>query len=800
MLLNKHFWFLYLRKKDIMKILSVSFLFLFLISFISYGQNITVGPYLQDAEPSSITVMWETSSGEESTVEWGTTTSLGNSSSGIFITGSGFSRIHITVISGLDANTKYYYRVITNSVQSNIFDFVTPPLPTSEASFNIVSMSDMQQDWQHTNVFDDMINDEVIPFVNNRYGNDLATDLAYVFIPGDLVATGSNYGSWESTFFDPAQNLFQHVPVYPVAGNHEQNSANYFKYFSLPTNGTNQSDYLEHWYYKDYSNVRLIGLESNSGYRIQEQLDWLQGVLDDACSNEHIDFVYAQLHHPYHSELWIAGNTDYTGDVISLLEGFSSSCGKPSIHFFGHTHGYSRGQSRDHEHLMVNVATAGGAIDNWGEYAQQDYKEFSRSDDDYGFVLIEVQAGNDPQFLLTRVSHGSYENGLVNNEIKDTIRVRMNNVKPDKPSGLFPYVGAELSPDCIVFLGSNFSDDDNQYQGAVHWQVSTDVGFTSLVYDDWFQHENWYYDVDLESGNSLTEKEINVLQENSNYYWRVRYRDRSLGWSEWSEIINFSTSLSIYSGNLLTNPGAENDVTGWTQVAGSFESILSGECAGNNAYSGSKLFAVGGVCDPNAYGEGYQDINLDSYASMIDQDSAIVFFGGYLSDYSGSDIPAFQLEFYNASNTLLGSTVSYENQTSEWSYVFDNVSIPSTTRKIRMILTGTRNAGTDNDSYFDDLFVRIKPIGDDCEQLSLEIQEEKDPLQIYPNPTGNVFYIETNTDYLNEPFQIYDKEGRVLIEGTLDSKKKKIDLSKYSTGVYYIKAGNLLDRKIIKSF
>ena len=71
----------------------------------------------------------------------------------------------------------------------------------------------MQQDWQHTNVFDDMINDEVIPFVNNRYGNDLATDLAYVFIPGDLVATGSNYGSWESTFFDPAQN---HVLSRPV--------------------------------------------------------------------------------------------------------------------------------------------------------------------------------------------------------------------------------------------------------------------------------------------------------------------------------------------------------------------------------------------------------------------------------------------------------------------------------------------------------------------------------------------------------------------------------------------------------
>lgn len=781
---------------------SISFLFIsFLFASSSLiGQNINVGPYLQNAEPSSITIMWETSSGNESTVEWGTSNTLENSSSGVFISGNGLSRIHTTMLSGLESNTKYYYKVITNNAQSDIFDFVTPPLPNSEAPVNLVSMSDMQQDWQHTNVFEDIINDELIPFVNNRFGNDLATDISYVFIPGDLVVTGSNYSSWESTFFDPAQALFRHVPVYPVAGNHEQNSENYFKYFTLPTNGTNQNDYLEHWYYKDYSNVRLIGLETNSGYRIQEQLDWLQGVLDDASNNEHIDFVFAQLHHPHHSELWIAGNTDYTGDIISLLEGFSSNCGKPSIHFFGHTHGYSRGQSRDHEHLMVNVATAGGAIDNWGEYAQQDYKEFSRSDDDYGFVLLEVEAGNDPQFLLTRVSHGSYEDGLVNNEIKDTIRVRANNINPDKPSGLFPYEGAELSPDCIVFLGSNFSDDDNPYQGAVHWQVSTDLGFSSLIYDDWFQHENWYYDEDLEAGNSMTEREINSLQESTNYFWRVRYRDRSLGWSDWSDPIEFSTLLSVYSANLLQNPGAEDGTSSWTAVSGSFESILSGECAGNNSYSGARLFAVGGVCDPNAYGEGYQDIDLLSYSSMIDNDSAIVFFGGYLSDYSGDDIPAFYLEFYNAGNSLLGSTMSYESSSSEWEYLFDNIAIPATTRKIRMVLTGTRNVGTDNDSYFDDLFLRIKPIGDDCEQLTLELKEEVQPIKIYPNPTGNVFFIESNSSILNTSFYLYDQEGRILIEGILDSTKKEINLSKYAKGVYYIKVGDLKDYKVIKSF
>ena len=79
-----------------------------------------------------------------------------------------------------------------------------------------------------------------------------------------------------------------------------------------------------------------------------------------------------------------------------------------------------------------------------------------------------------------------------------------------------------------------------------------------------------------------------------------------------------------------------------------------------------------------------------------------------------------------------------------------------------MILTGTRNAGTDNDSYFDDLFVRLKPIGDDCEQLSLDVEEKPNPITVYPNPTGDVFYVESNAEHLNLPLQVYDQEGKIL--------------------------------------
>ena len=135
------------------------------------------------------------------------------------------------------------------------------------------------------------------------------------------------------------------------------------------------------------------GLNSNGPYDGPEQFAWLDGVLEATCALEDIDFVFAQLHHPHKSELWTPGESDFTGQVVAQLEDFTEQCGKPSVHFFGHTHGYSRGQSLDHKHLWINVATAGGAIDYWGEWPQFDYDEFEITTDDWGFVTVDVEAG-----------------------------------------------------------------------------------------------------------------------------------------------------------------------------------------------------------------------------------------------------------------------------------------------------------------------------------------------------------------------------------------------------------------------
>jgi len=319
------------------------------------AQSVEIEPYLQLASPTSVWILWETSSGTESTVEWGATAALGSTTSGTSRVGSGASRVHEVHLTNLTPGTRYYYRVQTASYVSATSTFRTST-GSAEESLRIALMSDMQNGSR----FNEIVDDGVIGYLNHTYGGELEDELSFVMIPGDLVGSGSNYSQWQNSFFDPASNLLGHVPVYPVPGNHEQDSDNFFDYFKLPENGS--SGFEEHWWYFDQGNIRVVGLDSNSSYRTITQLNWLAETLDDACVNADIDFVFAQIHHPHESELWIAGNTSFTGDVIDRLVDFTAHCEKPSAHFFGHTHGYSRGVDAEHEHAMVNVASAGGTL------------------------------------------------------------------------------------------------------------------------------------------------------------------------------------------------------------------------------------------------------------------------------------------------------------------------------------------------------------------------------------------------------------------------------------------------------
>lgn len=514
--------------------------FLIINSKLIFAQEIVVGPYIQFLTSNSVWILWETSAGDESKVNWGKTDSLGNTTTGESYIGNRDSKIHEVYLENLEPNTKYFYQVITENVKSSIFHFNTFPSSKDEGKTRIIFISDTQFDGANPTKYFEIIHDGIIDFITDNYGFDISEELSFVAVAGDLVSNGLNYEEWGEFFFKPAQDLMSYIPFYPVLGNHDANSPFYFRYFKLPENGT--LGFIEHWWFFDHSNIRMIGLDSNDGFRLNTQLRWLEKVLDDACINEDIDFVFVELHHPYLSELWPLGEINYTKFVIERLEEFSKECGKPSAHFFGHTHGYSRGESRDYSHLWVNAATASGNIDYWGEYNQNDYDEFNISLDEYGFVFIEVEGGDNPFFKLQRVSLGD-EITPLNNVIKDEITVYRFNTPPDKPLGIYPEEGSEVSPFSLTLMGTPFKDYNNDLQGASHWQISENCNdFSKPIFDKWKQYQNFYFDKDTQAGDDLTKQVINNLKGLTSYCYRVRYRDRSLAWSDWSLPVSFKTS------------------------------------------------------------------------------------------------------------------------------------------------------------------------------------------------------------------------------------------------------------------
>ncbi len=679
------------------------FLIITLLKFanLCIAQSIIVKPYLQNASPTEIVVMWEVDAIGTGSVWYGDspfdlTTEIASTT----VVGNGSTEIHTAIIDGLLTQHKYYYKIVMeDGTESYVYHFVTPPTSESNRSVQIVAMSDMQRDGSHPNKFKEIVEDGIIALIMDQ-GNDI-TDLEAVMIPGDLVPTGGSYNHWKDYFFAQSDSLFGRIPFYPVLGNHEYfgsgGQANFLKYFNLPTNGPTGME--ERAWYKDLSNVRMIGFDSNANGADQDtQLLWLEDLLNTTCSESHIDFVFAELHHPHLSELWTPGESNFTGEIIELLEGFTADCNKASIHFFGHTHGYSRGQSRDDQHLWVNVATAGGAIDNWGEFPNADYEEFVKSQDEYGFVLVESEAGLDPYFVLKRYGRGD-QDMIEDNVLRDEIVIRNKENGPQTPTNIYPIGGSHFSP-CIILEASQFDDNEDVHQ-ASHWQIAEANDFTnSVILESWKQSENWYNEIDTQADDDLTNENINGLLPGENYYWRVRYRDQYLKWSEWSTPTSFDVlSADTISTNLLTNGDAEDGINGWI---GDIEALENAECNSISAYEGIANFAVGGVCaNESSVGTAYQEIDLSAYAVDIDNDILSIYYNGYMRNFNGSDIPEAYLEYYDIDDNLLSTTSAISNTTDVWTNTIANEPIPTQSRSCRLVLKGTRNAGSDNDSYFD---------------------------------------------------------------------------------------------------
>ena len=199
------------------------------------GGGFVVEPFLTNPTPTSMHVAWETVAGSSTTVEYGTTMSLGSVATGAWITGAGAGRIHHVDLTGLDPDTRYFYKCRSGSIESWIGSFRTPPATATGEPFTFTVYSDCQYGSGGTK-HREVVNDGIIDFYADEYGGAIEDALAFVMVPGDLVSTGSNHTHWTDHFFAQSVDLYKHVPLVPAPGNHEANADLYFLYMDVPHN------------------------------------------------------------------------------------------------------------------------------------------------------------------------------------------------------------------------------------------------------------------------------------------------------------------------------------------------------------------------------------------------------------------------------------------------------------------------------------------------------------------------------------------------------------------------------------
>lgn len=322
--------------------------------------TIIKGPYLQNVTQTSVVVLWETDTAATGRVDYGPTAAYGWSASD-----PRSVTIHEVNVTGLKAGATYHYRAVSGGATSGDSTFHAAPLPG--APVRICNYADSFTD----HLADPEASRQVVLSMIN-------SDPEIVLHTGDIVADGRVYEKWWSEFFSKTQDLMIDTPMFPILGNHEYHADWYFSYFSLPTENSGTED----WYSHDYSNVHIIGLDSNQDYSPgSTQYEWLVQDLTD-----HADAVWTivHFHHPVYSACGdLSDNNLLIRYLVPVFEAHDVD-----LVFNGHHHYYEHSQD-DGVHYIIS----GGGGQSIGPTGCHDNPYQVYTESCYHHCVIDVGGG-----------------------------------------------------------------------------------------------------------------------------------------------------------------------------------------------------------------------------------------------------------------------------------------------------------------------------------------------------------------------------------------------------------------------
>lgn len=277
-----------------------------------------VRPYLQMVTQDSITVMWETNHPSRGLVRYGQDEKTPKEAKG------GESTIHEIKLTDLEAESPYFYRVEAEDAEgrkigSELLSFQTANRRDTPFAFGVIG--DTQYNPRVSKILTDML---------------WMQRPNFFVIAGDLVDTGPEKWQWTEQFFPGISPLASRVCLFPVIGNHEQNTKHYYDYMSLPE--------PEYYYQFSYGNADFFILDSNKECGPgSEQWKWLETALEESDAV----WKFVSYHHPSYSsdeddygDMW-RGRSVYGDQRLRPLSKLYDKYGVDIV-WNGHIHSYER--------------------------------------------------------------------------------------------------------------------------------------------------------------------------------------------------------------------------------------------------------------------------------------------------------------------------------------------------------------------------------------------------------------------------------------------------------------------------
>ncbi|MDX2444939.1 MAG: metallophosphoesterase [Bacteroidales bacterium] len=242
-----------------------------------------IGPYLQKMSHEEVTICWSTYEGKTLIMDDDSVLQEVNQ-----------YRQHKSIVTHLEPNTSYNYDVLKDGTDLGKGTFTTFPEEVEPFHFAVLGDTRTRHDF-HQRIVNRIIEEEPLFVVNT----------------GDLVSRGNHMNDWEH-FFRINDKLTRDVPYYTVLGNHEQDSDNYYKFFSLPGK--------ESYYFfsvgdalfivldmegPDYDAPAYLEGESEDAFwqniskkYFEEEKEWLENIL---TLNDDAGYIFVFFHPTYYS-------------------------------------------------------------------------------------------------------------------------------------------------------------------------------------------------------------------------------------------------------------------------------------------------------------------------------------------------------------------------------------------------------------------------------------------------------------------------------------------------------------------